>query len=687
MKALLVYPKHPPLTYWSFSGTLPYIKRRASLPPLGLVTVAAMLPDHWDVRLIDMNVGPLRDADLLWADLVMTSTMVVQAPSLADVVARCNRLNVPVLAGGPHPSGSPQDMTGVDHVFIGEAEGALAAWAADLERGCAAPVRRAEGFPDVDTAPVPRFDLLDLRAYASMAVQHSRGCPFGCEFCDIWKLYGRRSRTKSPERMTAELDALYAAGWRGSVFFVDDNFIGNRRLAKRSLLALERWQRGHGFPFTFYTEASVNLGADDELLRLMRDAGFNFVFLGIETPSVESLLGAHKPVNARLDLLQVVRRIQAHGIEVSSGFIVGFDEDPEDIFDRQIAFIREAGIPIAMVGILTALVGTELYDRLRREGRLLGESYGNNTHSFEANFVTRMPADRLAAGYKRLMHTLYDPSLRNYFDRCRRLLDRLGPNPRYARRAAANEVGALFRSLRTIFARRYGRQYLRFLLWCARRHPSRFPEAVRLGIQGFHFESITREALACDDVRRASTRVAERFRERLAQVAAQAHRVQTLESKRVRRVIAERARALRRLRRRIRKLSPDTRAAATAAYGAAVKRINALFAEVAPATASALEDGPRRLATLRKSFNRDVDRLSMRYLDARERASRGVLDFNRELRSLYRQRRDVFKRARRRVGLLPREYRLFGRLELQLLRVRLDDLLPQAAGAAGRELA
>ena len=685
MKALLVYPKHPPQTYWSFSGTLPYIKRRASLPPLGLVTVAAMLPRHWDLRLIDMNVGPLRDADLLWADVVMTSTMVVQAPSLADVVARCNRLNVPVLAGGPHPSGSPGEMYGVDHVFVGEAEGALAALALDLERGRAAAVCRAEGFPDVDLAPVPRFDLLDLGAYASMAVQHSRGCPFGCEFCDIWKLYGRRSRTKSPERMTAELDALQAAGWRGSVFFVDDNFIGNRRLAKRTLVALERWQRSHGFPFVFYTEASVNLGADDELLRLMRDAGFNFVFLGIESPSVESLLGAHKPVNAGLDLLAVVRNIQAHGIEVSSGFIVGFDEDTEEIFERQLAFIREAGIPIAMVGILTALVGTELYERLRREGRLLGESYGNNTHAFEANFVTRMPADRLAEGYRWLMHALYDPTLRNYFGRCRRLLDRLGPNPRYTRRVAPNEAGALFRSLRTIFTRRYGRQYLSFLLWCARRHPSRFPEAVRLGIQGFHFESITREALACDDVRHASTRLAERFRERMSQIAAHAHRVQTLESKRLGRAMAERARALRRLRRRIRKLSPDTRVAAAAAYGAALKRINALFAEVAPLTASALEDGSRRLATLRKSYNRDVDRLRARYLEARERASGGVLELNRELRSLYRQRRDVWKRARRRVGLLPREYRLFGRLELQQLRARLDDLLPRAVGAAGRE--
>jgi len=681
MKALLVYPAHLPQTYWSFSGALPYLERRAALPPLSLVTLAAMLPKHWDLQLIDMNVAPLRDSDLLWADVVLTSTMIVQAPSLADVVARCNRLGVPVAAGGPYPSVSPERLTGVDHVFIGEAEGAIDTFSEDLERGCAKPVYRAERFPDVDDSPVPRFDLLDIDAYASMAVQHSRGCPFLCEFCDIWKLYGRQHRVKSPHRMAAELDALFAAGWRGAVFFVDDNFIGNRRLAKRSLAALERWQHERGFPFRFYTEASVNLGADEELMRLMRDAGFNFVFLGIETPSIESLTGANKPINANLDLLESVRRIQAHGIEVSGGFIVGFDEDTEDIFNRQIAFIRDAGIPIAMVGILTALKGTELYDRLRREGRLLGESYGNNTHGFEANFVTRMPADRLEDGYKRVMHTLYDPTLRNYFDRCRRLFDRLGPNPRFTRPVVAREVRALLRSLLTILSKRYGRQYLRFLLWCTRHHPSRFPEAVRLGIQGFHFEAITREALARNAIRHYSTRVAERFRERLAQLAGEAQHLGASEAERIRALAAERARVLRRLRRRIGKLAPDTRAAAATAYGDAVKRINDLFAEYAPSAAGAFEAGSRRLATLRKSFRRDVNRIYSRYVEARERASHGVADLNRELQSLYRMRRDALKRARRWVRLLPKEYRLLGLLELQALRQRLDDLLPEPAMA------
>jgi hypothetical protein len=408
----------------------------------------------------------------------------------------------------------------------------------------------------------------------------------------------------------------------------------------------------------------------------MRDAGFNFVFLGIETPSIESLIGANKPVNAKLDLLESVRRIQAHGIEVSSGFIVGFDEDTEDIFERQIGFIREAGIPMAMVGILTALEGTDLHDRLRREGRLLGESYGNNTHGFEANFVTRMPADRLAAGYKHVLRTLYDPSLRNYFDRCRRLFDRLGPNPRFARPIVAREARALLRSLRVILSRRYGRQYLRFLLWSIRRHPSRFPEAVRLGIKGFHFEAITREALACTAIQHDSTRAADRFRERLA---AGARRMRASEAQRIRSLVAERARVLRPIRRRLRKLAPDSRSVAATAYADTVKRINELFAEYAPSAAGTFEAGWRRLASLRKSFRRDVDRLRIRYLEARDRASRGVAEPGHELRLLHRMHRDVLKRARRRVRLLPAEYRLLGVLELHALRRRLDDLLPESA--------
>ncbi len=671
MKALLVCPEYPPLTYWSFSRALPYIDRRAAMPPLGLITVAAMLPQHWELRLIDMNISPLRDADLVWADVVMTSTMVVQAPSHTEVVVRCKRLGVPVVAGGPFPSGSPERLEGVDHLFVGEAEGALTKLVEDLERGEAKPIYHAGGKPDVDESPIPRFDLLELDAYASMAVQHSRGCPFACEFCDIWTLYGRKMRIKSAERMAAELDALYAGGWRGSVFFVDDNFIGNPRRAKESLQALERWQKNHGFPFQFFTEASVNLGTDDELMAHMRDAGFNFVFLGIESPSDESLAGANKPLNVKLDLLQVVRRIQAHGIEVSSGFIVGFDEDTHDIFDRQIEFIEEAAIPMAMVGILTAVEGTVLYERLQDEGRLLSETYGNNTHSFEPNFVTRMPAELLVTGYKRVMSTLYDPTLANYFSRCRRLFDRLGPNRCFTRRIVGYELRALLRSLATIPTRRFGRQYLRFLLWSLFRHPARFPEAVRLAIQGFHLEAITREALTCDRIRDESMRLAVRFREWLAQLGGGSGRVPQL--------LAERARALRQLRRKIRRLAPETRPVGVTAYRGLVKRVDALIEEHVPTAARAFAAGSARLASLRDACRRDAELIRARYLEACEGAKRGVADLDRELQVLYEARCDILKRARRGVRQLPREYRLLGGIELQALRRSLDELLPEVA--------
>ena len=677
MKALLVYPAHPPQTYWSFSGTLPYIGCRASLPPLSLITLAAMLPEHWELRLIDMNVEPLRDADLMSADVVLTSTMIVQAASLAGIVSRCNRLGVPVAAGGPYPSTSPERMLGVDHVFIGEAEDAVAVFARDLEQGCGKPVYRAEGFPDVDFSPVPRFDLLDIEAYASMAVQQSRGCPFLCEFCDIRRLYGRRHRVKSPHRMTVELDALYATGWRGSVFFVDDNFIGNRRLARSSLAALQRWQQEHRFPFRFYTEASVNLGVDEELLRQMRDAGFDFVFLGIETPSIESLAGAGKAVNVNLDLPAAVHNIQAHGMEVSGGFIIGFDEDTEDIFDRQIEFIQAAGIPTAMVGILIALEGTDLHERLQGEGRLLQASYGNNTHDFQANFVTRMPAEVLAEGYKRVMHTLYDPALRNYFDRCRRLLDRLGPGPGVRRPVIARDIRALVLSIQTILTERYGRQYLRFLAWSLRHHPSRFPDAVRLGIKGFHFEAITRQSMACSAIRSASHQAPERFRARLTRLAVEAGRQGTSEAARIRAFIAERARVLRPLHRRIVRLAPETREAAASAYDDAINRINELLAEHAPSATLAFETGQMRLAALREAIGRDIDTIRRRYLEARHQAGREAAGFRLELRSLYRMRSAALKRARRRVRQLPREYRLFGSLELQKLRHRLNDMLQE----------
>ncbi|HEX8685856.1 MAG TPA: radical SAM protein, partial [Pyrinomonadaceae bacterium] len=388
MKVLLVYPEFPE-TYWSFRHALKFEGKRSPFPPLGLLTVSAMLPDAWERRLVDMNVRALKDSDIEWADIVLTSAMIVQKESLEQVVARCRARGRRVVVGGPYVSTSAEQLPEADHIFVGEAEALLPEFVKDLERGEPKRVYQAAERPALTSTPVPHFRLADLERYSAMSIQYSRGCPFSCEFCDIIEIYGRVPRTKTNEQVLAELDALHATGWRGLVFVVDDNFIGNKKNVRKLLPDLVDWNERRGRPFSFITEASVNLAEDDALLEAMRRANFRRVFLGIETPVEESLKEAQKGQNTRRNLLDSVRKIQSYGLEVMAGFIVGFDSDPEDIFDRQIAFIRESAIPLAMVGLLTALPDTQLWRRLKSEGRLLAESAGNNT-SIDLNFVPKM---------------------------------------------------------------------------------------------------------------------------------------------------------------------------------------------------------------------------------------------------------------------------------------------------------
>jgi len=378
MKALLVYPRFPE-TYWSFRYALSFEGKRSAFPPLGLMTVSAMLPRGWQRRLVDMNVRQLTVADIEWADVVFASAMLVQKESLERVITACHTRGKKIVVGGPFVSTGAESLPHADHVFIGEAEETLPEFLSDLESGEEIkPVYRKQERPSLSLTPVPDFSLAELQHYSAMSVQYSRGCPFNCEFCDIIEIYGRVPRTKSNEQMLTELDELRRAGWRGMVFIVDDNFIGNKRNVRKLLPALTDWSERNGHPFSFITEASVNLAEDDELLKEMNRAGFRRVFLGIETPVEESLKEAQKTQNTRRSLLESVKKIQSFGMEVMAGFIVGFDNDPEDIFERQINFISESAIPMAMVGLLTALPNTQLWRRLEREGRLLSESTGNN---------------------------------------------------------------------------------------------------------------------------------------------------------------------------------------------------------------------------------------------------------------------------------------------------------------------
>src|SRR5215813_13335428 len=424
MKTLLVYPEFPD-TYWSFRHALSFEGKRSAYPPLGLLTVSAMLPDTWERRLVDMNIQPLKPSDIKWADLVFASAMIVQKDSLRRVVELCKAEGKRVVIGGPYATSGAKHLPQADHIFLGEAETTLPEFVRDLERGAPKRIYQAAERPALSAAPIPDFHLADLRRYSAMPVQYSRGCPFQCEFCDIIEIYGRVPRTKSNEQMLAELDALKDAGWRGMVFIVDDNFIGNKKNVRHFMPDLIDWSRRNRNPFSYITEASVNLAEDDALLQQMEDAGFRRIFLGIETPVEDSLKEAQKGQNTRRDLLESVHKIQSYGMEVMAGFILGFYNDPDDIFERQVNFIRESGIPLAMVGLLNALPDTQLWRRLEKEDRLLEMSHGNNTDC-TLNFIPKMNAAVLIEGYKQILRNIYSP--REYYNRALECLSRFHKN-------------------------------------------------------------------------------------------------------------------------------------------------------------------------------------------------------------------------------------------------------------------
>lgn len=488
MKILLVYPRYPD-TFWGFRHALRFIGRKASFPPLGLLTVAAMLPREWELRLIDLNVRPLSDAEIARADFVFISAMTVQRESTRELIERCRRLGARTVAGGPLFTACHEEYPEVDHLVLGEAERSLPAFLADLGQGAARRLYRDERFADLAETPIPAWELIDLRDYAAMNLQYSRGCPFDCEFCDITALFGRRTRAKGVAQFLAELESLLARGWRGAVFIVDDNFIGDRAKLKKLILpALAAWMRERNYPFYFYTEASIDLADDAQLLELMCQAGFQEVFIGIETPHQEGLVESGKRQNEGRDLVACVRTIQRAGLQVHGGFIVGFDSDPPSIFESQIRFIQESGIVTAMVGVLIALRGTRLYRRLSLEGRLLGDASGNNT-AIELNFVPRMRSEELVTGYRRILETIYCP--KNYYRRVITLLREYQPPRRGKFRIQPGYLGALFKSI--LFLGVLGRErfcYWKLFFWVLLRKPRLFPLAITYAIYGFHFRKV-----------------------------------------------------------------------------------------------------------------------------------------------------------------------------------------------------
>jgi radical SAM superfamily enzyme YgiQ (UPF0313 family) len=485
---LLVYPATP-RTFWSFTHALPFISRRAAFPPLGLLTIAAMLPREWSVRLIDINVTRLTDADIDRADYVLLSAMLVHASSATEVIDRCAARGKTVIAGGPLFTTGHEQFANLRHVVKGEAEELMPRLVADMLAGDVKALYQAGGFPDITRTPIPRWDLIKPRHYATMSVQFSRGCPFNCEFCDIIVMNGRVPRSKSPDQVIAELDALIAAGWRETIFIVDDNFIGNRARVKSLLRRMIEWRAALRRPPCFTTEASLNIVDDPELLDLTARAGVRKLFVGIESPADASLAECGKVQNTQRDLVAAVRTIHQAGIEVMGGFIVGFDSDTAEIFDCQMRFIQEAGVATAMVGLLTALPETRLYKRLRGEGRILARSTGNNLDAV-LNFIPRMDRGTLVDGYRNLVKHLYAPDV--YYQRALTFLKTYRPSADRMR-LTKDEFGAFLKSLWVLGIRRKGRRaYWRFLLQAFIHHRNALGEAIGMAITGFHFRQIAR---------------------------------------------------------------------------------------------------------------------------------------------------------------------------------------------------
>jgi radical SAM superfamily enzyme YgiQ (UPF0313 family) len=489
MKILFIYPRYPD-TFWSFRHALKFLSKKATFPPLGLLTVAAMLPAEWEKKVVDLNAESLKDSEINWADFVFVSAMTVQKDSAREVIARCNKNNTKVVAGGPLFTTGHEEFEGVDHFVLGEAEVTLPEFLSDLERGCPQHIYSSGERPDISHTPLPLWSLLNMKNYSAMSLQYSRGCPFDCDFCDIIVLNGHKPRTKGAQQMVEELEKIYSCGWRGSLFIVDDNFIGNKKKLKAETLpAMIEWSKHRKYPFTFFTEASINLADDEELMELMAEAGFNRVFIGIETPNEDSLIECNKLQNRNRDMTAAVKKIQNHGFEVQGGFILGFDNDPVSIFKKQIDFIQKTGIVTAMVGLLNAPRGTKLYKRLKKEKRLLNDFTGDNT-DFSINFIPKMKYETLLTGYKNVLDTIYSP--KQYYERVAAFLKEYKPRKTAGiSQLRFSHVTGFLKTLWFLGIRNKGRGYYwKLLILTLIKRPRHFPISVNLSVSGFHFRKV-----------------------------------------------------------------------------------------------------------------------------------------------------------------------------------------------------
>jgi radical SAM superfamily enzyme YgiQ (UPF0313 family) len=494
MKILLIWPKFPD-TFWSFKYALPFIDKKAVFPPLGPLTVAAILPREWEKKLIDLNVEDLKDKDLEWADFIFISAMVIQKESVNEISKQTKKFNKKIVAGGPlFTTGYEEFLDKIDYFVLGEGEISLPLFLEDLKNGNLKKIYKPDRWPDINETPVPLWELIDMGKYASMGIQFSRGCPFNCEFCDIVLLNGRVPRTKDKEQILSELNALYQRDWRGDVFFVDDNFIGNKTKLKEEVLpAIIKWMKEKDYPFNFNTQLSINIADDEELMKLMVEAGFNTVFIGIESPSEESLKECGKFQNINRDLLESIRIIHNHGLQVQAGFIIGFDNDNPSIFDRMILFIQKSGILTAMVGLLQAAPKTRLWERLKNENRLLRQPTGSNTDC-TINFTPKMKLDSLLSGYKKVVSHIYSP--KNYYQRLITFLKEYKAKEKRSFYFSFSGISAFLRSIWVLGIREKERLYYwKVLLWSLFKKPQLFPITIEMLIKGFHCRKISENYL------------------------------------------------------------------------------------------------------------------------------------------------------------------------------------------------
>ena len=488
MNALLIYPAHPD-AFWSFRHALRFISKSAYSPPLGLLTVAALLPSSWSKRLVDLNARELDEQDIAWADLVFISAMDSQYQSTFEILARLKPYGKKIVAGGPMFTMDPDRFPEIDHRLLHEVEDTLPRFLADLEKGEAESIYDIREWPDLARSPIPAWDLIDLNDYSSLSIQYTRGCPYECEFCHIEVLNGKVPRYKTTGQIIAELEALYTRHWRGAVFFVDDNFIMKPQHLKEDLLpAIIGWMEKHGHPFFFYTQLSINLADDEELIELMVRAGFDTVFIGIESPEENSLAETNKQINLRLDLMAAVKKIQRLGLQVNAGFILGFDHDTQATFGKHRDFIQKSGIMGAMIGLLHAGKGTKLYKRLQKENRLIEDSSGDNT-DFSINFIPRMDQAELKAGYQNLVRTVYSPPF--FYERLLTFFDNYSLPPKKRPPVQLSDFKALFRVFWIIGFLGEERKYYWTTLFRILVHSPRLvPLFIRLAIYGYHFRMV-----------------------------------------------------------------------------------------------------------------------------------------------------------------------------------------------------